>query len=343
MLTCTWAPTTFKGTSVVRGSPTGMEIPHGEDLIEKVTGYVDTVEQLGISHLLIAQRWWGSGEEIEASSLDCLAMTAYIAARCKNLQLITAIHPGFFQPAAIAKWGTTIDRLTDGRWAINLTSGWNLTEFDMYGIDALEHDERYRRSAEFIEIVKGAWAHPTFSYSGTYYQVDELQLEPRPTQPLTVYQGGQSDAALRLAADHSDWMFLNGGPPEKISGIIDRARAAYEITGRTPHFALYAAPLCRSSDEQAWEEIDARLARVDSKLVQKRRSRVSGAEGMWENDADPLSALDTNEGYATRLIGSPQSVVEQIEEFRSLGVEMLHLDFRDHLFQQEVLPIVHTL
>jgi len=63
--------TTFKGTSVVRGSPTGMEIPHGEDLIEKVTGYVDTVEQLGISHLLIAQRWWGSGEEIEASSLDC--------------------------------------------------------------------------------------------------------------------------------------------------------------------------------------------------------------------------------------------------------------------------------
>ena len=327
MLTCTWAPTTFKGTSIVQGTPPGTEIPQGQELIRKITGYVDRAEQIGIGHLLIAQRWWGSGEEIEGSSLDCLAMTAFIAAHSSRLGLITAIHPGFLKPAVIAKWGATMDSLTGGRWAINLTSGWNLTEFDMYGIDALEHDTRYQRSAEFLEVLKGAWSHPTFSFSGTYYQVDELRLEPRPAHPLTIYQGGQSEAALRLAADHSDWMFLNGGSPEKISGLIDRACTAYAKTGRTPHFALYAAPLCRSTDEAAWAEIDARLARVDKKLVAKRRSRVSGAEGMWENDDDPLSALDTNEGYTSRLIGSPQSIVEQIETFRSLGVEMLHLDW----------------
>ena len=75
----------------------------------------------------------------------------------------------------------------------------------------------------------------------------------------------------------------------------------------------------------------------------KRRERVDGAEGMWENDEDPLSALDTNEGYSSRLIGSPATVLTKIQEYQSLGVDMLHLDIRDTLFQSEVLPAVIDL
>ena len=73
------------------------------------------------------------------------------------------------------------------------------------------------------------------------------------------------------------------------------------------------------------------------------RNWVDGAEGMWENDEDPLSALDTNEGYCSRLIGNPVTVLKKIEEFRTLGIEMLHLDIRDLLFQHEVLPTVIDL
>ena len=42
-------------------------------------------------------------------------MTAFDAAHTTRMRLITAIHPGFL-PAVIAKWGATLDRLTDGRW-----------------------------------------------------------------------------------------------------------------------------------------------------------------------------------------------------------------------------------
>ncbi|MEE8245388.1 MAG: hypothetical protein V3R27_10345, partial [Pseudomonadales bacterium] len=105
----------------------------------------------------------------------------------------------------------------------------------------------------------------------------------------------------------------------------------------------YAAPLCRETDEAAWAEIDARLGRVDQTLVARRRERVAGAEGMWANDDDPLSALDTNEGYSSRLIGSPATVLKKIDEFQSLGVDMLHVDIRDALFQAEVLPTVIDL
>ena len=343
MLTCTWAPTTFQGTQVVGGKPSGTPIPSGSQLLDTTRGYVQRVERLGISHLLIAQRWWGTGEEIEASSLDCLAMTTFFAANTERLNLITAIHPGFFHPTAIAKWGTTMDRLTQGRWAINITSGWNLQEFQMYGVDALDHDARYARSAEFAALLRRAWEEPECSFHGTYYHATGLKLEPRPEHPLTVYQGGQSDAALRLAAEHSDWMFLNGGTPEKIAGIIERARAAYAITGRTPRFALYAAPLCRPTDVEAWHAVDEMLDQVNPELVARRRDRVSGAEGMWENDDDPLSSLDTNEGYASRLIGSPATVLKKVALLRDLGVNMLHLDLRDRVFVDEVLPEIHAL
>jgi FMNH2-dependent dimethyl sulfone monooxygenase len=337
MLTCTWAPTAFAGPKIVRGAPSGGAMPQGEPLRAFVSGAVARIEALGISHLLIAQRWWGSGEEMEGSTLDCLAMTAYIAAHTQRIGLITAIHPGFFEPTAIAKWGATIDRLTQGRWAINVTSGWHMREFAMYGIDALEHDQRYARSREFIEVLRGAWAGEPCSYSGRYYRADGLRLEPKPTAPLTVYQGGQSDAAIAMAASHSDWMFLNGGPPEKIAAIIDRVRAACKPLGRSVRFAMYAQPLCRATDEEAWRTIDERLAAVDPALVARRQQATSGATGMWSSD-DPLAVLDTNEGFAARLIGSPETVWARIQTFASLGVELLHLDLRDALFVETVLP-----
>lgn len=342
MLTCTWAPTTFQGTSILTGDAPRRQAPTGADLRGLLRGYVQRVEDLGISHLLIAQRWWGSGREIEGSSLDCLAMTAWLAAHTEKLQLITAVHPGFFEPTVIAKWGATLANISDGRWAINLTSGWNLQEFEMYGVPALTHDQRYERSAEFLQVLRQAWTGEPLSFHGRYYNLDGLMLEPRPEYPLAVYQGGQSDAALAMAAEHSDWMFLNGGAPEKIRGLIQRARDAFAATGRTVRFALYAAPLCRPSDAEAWNEIDAMLARADPDLVSARRATVSGAQGMWSGD-DPLSVLDTNEGYASRLIGSPETVLQHIAEFQDMGIDMLHLDIRDALFVDAVLPTVHTL
>ena len=158
-----------------------------------------------------------------------------------------------------------------------------------------------------------------------------------------MFQGGQSDAAIAMAAAKSDWMFLNGGPPEKIAGIVNRVRAAADGTGRALRFALYAAPLCRPTDEEAWAEIDRRLAAVDPALLERRRERVSGAEGMWAGKEDPLSALDTNEGYAARLIGSPDTLLARIEAFRDAGVDMMHLDVSDPLFREAVLPTVLTL
>ncbi len=336
MLTCTWAPTVFAGSQVATANRR-RAFPDGRALETAVLPALARIEALGVSHLLIAQRWWGSGLEIEGSSLDCLAMTALFAAHTERIRLVTAIHPGFFQPAAIAKWGATLDWVSGGRWDINVTSGWNQREFDMYGIDFFEHQERYARSAEFIDVLRGAWGKPQFSYQGRFYQIRDLELEPRPSTPLTVFQGGQSDDAIALAAARSDWMFLNGGTLERIGGIIERVRKACQTTGRQVRFALYAAPLVRRTDAEAWDEIQARIGKIDRSLASRRRMTTGGAEGMWASDED-LSLLDTNEGYAARLIGSPDTVYQRLEAYRALGVEMLHFDAQDALFNETILP-----
>ena len=338
MRTCTWAPTTFQGTQVVSRDAKPIVIPRGKELVDFTSSIVRGYENLGLTDLLIAQRWWGTGQEIEGSSLDCLAMTALFAAHTEKLKLITAIHPGFFSPTTIAKWAATIDNLTQGRWAINVTSGWNMDEFDMYGVDKLDHDARYQRSAEFVEVLRGAWDNNVFDYHGQYFQASELQLEPRPTATLEVFQGGQSDAAIKLGAQHSDWMFLNGGSLERIGGVVEKVKKAAKPNGRKVRFAMYAAPLCRPTDEEAWEAIDGMLGRVDQSLVDKRKQRTSGAQGMWGDESDPLSVLDTNEGYASRLIGSPDTILKRIIEYRQLGVEMLHMSLQDELFNTSVLP-----
>jgi alkanesulfonate monooxygenase SsuD/methylene tetrahydromethanopterin reductase-like flavin-dependent oxidoreductase (luciferase family) len=99
----------------------------------------------------------------------------------------------------------------------------------------------------------------------------------------------------------------------------------------------YAQRLCRNTDEEAWRVIDERLAAVDPALVARRQQATSGATGMWASD-DPLSMLDTNEGFAARLIGSPKTVWARILEFEALGIELFHLDLRDPLFVDAVLP-----
>ncbi|MCH2335076.1 MAG: LLM class flavin-dependent oxidoreductase [Pseudomonadales bacterium] len=337
MYTCTWAPTVFAGQQVTGGEKPKSGFPGHAALREFVLPRVQKIEELGLSHLLIAQRWWGSGREMESSSLDCLAMTAFLAGQTNRIHLVTAIHPGFFEATAIAKWGATMDWLSAGRWAINVTSGWNLREFDMYGIDALEHDQRYQRSSEFIDVIRGAWTESPFNYHGEFYDCNGLQLEPPPSTPIEIFQGGQSEASIQMAAAKSDWMFLNGGSLERIESVIQKARRATKSTGRTLHFALYAAPICRDSDKEAWNVIQKRVDAIDPDFAKNRRRATSGAQGMWSS-AEELSLLDSNEGYASRLIGSPKTIIARIEAYQDLGIEMLHFDTSDEQFLRDVLP-----
>jgi dimethylsulfone monooxygenase len=77
-----------------------------------------------------------------------------------------------WHPGVVAKIGATIDFSSHGRFCLNVVSGWFKDEFLLYGEPWLDHDERYRRSEEFIRVLKGMWTEDEFHFKGDFYRIN---------------------------------------------------------------------------------------------------------------------------------------------------------------------------
>ncbi|MDG2114151.1 MAG: LLM class flavin-dependent oxidoreductase, partial [Actinomycetota bacterium] len=179
-------------------------------------------EQLGFDTMLLAEHFMNPVDP-SLSQLDAWSTAAALAAVTERIEIITAVKPGFRAPGVIAKQAADIDHISRGRFAINLVSAWWLTEFEMLGAPVLAHDDRYARSKEFLEIIKGSWTHDAFSYSGDYYEVREATLVPKPVQRPhpRVYIGGESDQGRELGAGMADVFLINGRPLHEIDVIVN--------------------------------------------------------------------------------------------------------------------------
>src|SRR5678815_2797202 len=93
-----------------------------------------------------------------------------------------------------------------GRLSLNVVSSWWADEAREYGVDFEQHDDRYARTREWLEIVERLWEEDHFSFSGKYYRVDDAVLQPKPTtRPRpTIYAGGESEAAKELISRWCD-------------------------------------------------------------------------------------------------------------------------------------------
>ncbi|WP_405809523.1 LLM class flavin-dependent oxidoreductase [Streptomyces sp. NBC_01520] len=105
-------------------------------------------ENNGFDHALSQVRYmasYGAEYQHESTSFSLALLLA-----TERLKVIAAVHPGLWHPCVLAKLGATADHLSKGRFAVNVDSGWFKDEFTALGEPWLEHDERYRRSEEFI-------------------------------------------------------------------------------------------------------------------------------------------------------------------------------------------------
>ncbi|MFO1061891.1 MAG: dimethyl sulfone monooxygenase SfnG [Dongiaceae bacterium] len=300
-------------------------------------------EAAGFDYALLAARFistTGAAPDLH----DPLTMAAALAPVTRRLKLIAAIHPGLWHPATIAKAGATLDALSGGRFAINVVSGWFKEEFLRLGEPWLEHDDRYRRSAEFIEILTGLWKGDPFTFEGDYYHVKDLAFRPRPlSQPRPeIFQGGNSLAARRMAARHSDWYLMNGDTPEGARRQIEEITALAREHGRRPRFGINAFVILRDTEAEALGELEQIIARADAKAVAAFADHVKGAGastreriGMWA-DSEFANLVQPNDGFKTRLVGTPAQVIDRIRAYEEAGVDLILCGFLH--FAEEVPP-----
>ncbi|MES3707401.1 LLM class flavin-dependent oxidoreductase [Pseudomonas putida] len=292
--------------------------------------------------LLVPVRYLASNNQagVGGGHLDPLTLTAALAVNTSKLRLLTAVLPGFVPPATMAKAGATLDQISQGRWHINLVSGWFKQEQERLGIAWGEHSERYRRSTEYLQVLKGLWTQDDFSFEGQFYQVSGATMRPRPVQQPypPIFQGGNSQAAQQMAGENSDWYFINGGSEHRLREQIAAVRGIAAEHGRRVRFAANAFVIARDTESQARAEYDEIIVSADESAIAQFRENAKEAKGMWQSDASLDSFVAINEGLRTGLIGSHEQVAERIALLESLGIEMLLLTFRYPLNE---IPLFH--
>src|SRR4051812_7755527 len=198
-------------------------------------------EEIGFDLTLIAELLLNDIKGIDAPSLDAWSTAAALAAVTERLELMVAVRPSFHPPAILAKQAANIDRISNGRLSLNVVSAWWKDEARRYGAAFDEHDDRYARTKEWLEVVDGSWSQSRFSHTGRYYNHEDIVLEPKPVSRAgrrrpTIYAGGESETAKNLIARYCDAYVMHGDPPEriapKVADMIRRREQAAEELGR---------------------------------------------------------------------------------------------------------------
>jgi FMNH2-dependent dimethyl sulfone monooxygenase len=315
-------------------------------------------ERSGFEYALSQVRYmasYGAENQHESTGFSLALLLA-----TEKLKVIAAVHPGLWHPGVLAKIGASADVMSNGRFAVNVVSGWFKGEFTALGEHWLEHDERYRRSEEFIRVLKASWTEDEAEFSGDFYNIHGYSLKPKPIQTPhpEIFQGGNSTGAKQMAARVSDWYFMNGnsleGAKAQIDEVSEYARAVGREPGKDIRFALNAFVVARDSERVAKETVDEIIAKADVEAVEgfgeavKQAGQSTGDKtGMWQ-DSDFKDLVQYNDGFRTGLIGTPEQVARRIVEYRELGVGLilggfLHFQEEVEYFGREVLPIVREL
>lgn len=260
-----------------------------------------------------------------------------------------------------AKQIASIDNDSKGRIAVNVVTGWFKAEFNSIGQWWLDHGERYRRSREFIACLKGIWTHDTFTFKGDFYQFHDYPLKPkpvsRPGRPYPeIFQGGNSLDARENGAAVSDYYFMNGNTLEGFQTQIADVKERAKQRGREGQvkFALNGFVIVRETEEEAIRVLQEIQGKADKDAVkafgdqvQDAGASTSNKTGMWA-DSKFEDLVQYNDGFKTKLIGTPEQIVDHILLLKSLGVDVLlvaFLHYEDDIkhFGEQVLSQVRNL
>lgn len=312
--------------------------------------YAEIAENNGFEYVLLQTRFFASyGAELQ---LEAATLASALAARTKKLNIITAVLPGLWHPGVMAKIISTIDHISNGRSAINIVSGWFKGEFHGYGEPWLDHDERYRRSEEFINVLRELWTKEYANFKGDFYSLKDAQLKPKPVKQPEIFQGGNSKAAKEMAGRVSDVYFMNGNTLEKIKAQIDEVRALREANGQgSIKFGVNGFVIVRETEEEAKQVLRDIVENADKEAVEGFKQSVKTAgqstqdgQGMWaESTYEDL--LQYNDGFKTGLIGTAEQVADRIIELKQIGVDIvltgfLHYEEDLQAFGEQVIPLV---
>jgi alkanesulfonate monooxygenase len=325
---------------------------------EYVTRFARAHEESGFDRVLIGY---------SSASPDGLQVAAYAATRTERLGFLIAHRPGFLAPTVAARAFATLDQFSRGRVALHTISGGSDQEQRRDG-DTLDKAGRYRRSREFLQILKRAWTEDEpFSYAGEFYTVEDFVSHVRTYQQprIPIYFGGSSPDAYAVGAAEADVFALFAQPVGQIVEEIETIAAAAGAAGRAtpPRISVSFRPITAATDAEAWERAHAILGATRERMraggqihgwrnvgtghsVGSQRQLDAAARGELYGKAlwTPLAVATGAPGNSTALVGSPETVAEALLEYVEAGVSTILIrgydPLKDAVAYRDVIEIV---
>ena len=308
-------------------------------------------EQAGFNFLFPVSRWRGFGGTTNymGYSQETMTWAAALLAVTQTIRVYSTVHVPVFHPLVAAKMGATLDHISQGRWGINIVSGWNAHDFDMMGVELLPHQERYARTADFISILRGLWtAEPgTFSYDSPWYNITDGYVMPQPVQkphPPIVNAGSSADAR-DVVARLCDWIFLS--PPnieatrEMTADIRERAQAHR----RTVLSAGCPFVLWRDTEKEAQEEKQRIIDAADDVALANWARGLGLESGSFDSFTKEMFVIG---GGALPIVGTAEQVAEKLARLYRLGLDgvlLIFLSFYEDTvrFGKEIVPLLQQM
>jgi dimethylsulfone monooxygenase len=286
-------------------------------------------EEIGFDVTLIAELNLNDIKGVEAPSLDAWSTAAALAAVTERIELMVAVRPTFHLPALLAKQAANIDHISGGRITLNVVSSWWADEARKYGVSFEQHDDRYARTSEWLDVLDGVWSRDHFSYSGRYYRVEDNVLDPKPvSQPRpTIYAGGESPAAKDLIAEKCDAYLMHGDPPERVAEKIADLRQRRARHNLPPmKFGVAGYAIVRETEREAQDEV-RRITDVQQSAAGYANYQQWLAGTQLEQRVSLEDYSVSNRGLRSGLVGTPEQVAERVAQFEAVGVELVLLQF----------------
>jgi dimethylsulfone monooxygenase len=313
----------------------------------------ETADRLGLEAMVPVARWKGFGgkSNFNGTNFETYTWAAGLAQATKGVAVFTTSHVPTVHPILAAKQATTVDHISNGRFALNIVCGWFTPELEMFGAAMMEHDLRYDYAAEWIEIMKLLWTREDeFDYEGKFLRIRRGFAQPKPVQrpfpPLM--NAGASGRGQQFAAKYADMAFVTIDPSdlERSRAHIDSYRRmardeygrdlqiwgnGYVVERETEKEAqdYLHRYVVEHGDDEAIETLVGIQRQQMQRLLPQRLEQVKfNIKAGWG-------------GYP--LVGTADMIVEKLGRLSGLGLDGVLLNWVDYMdglrrFEANVLP-----
>jgi len=293
------------------------------------------------------------------------AISSFLARETSTFRFMIAFQPGFLNPITAARMTASLQRATNGRALFNVITGGGGPSQLWWG-DSAGHDDRYTRTTEFLDVLRGVWKGGPFSYDGKFYQVEDAGLpDPLSQQEFPeIYFSGSSDAALASASKHADYYLSWLEPFDQLRDKFSRVKERTDALGRKIKCAVRVDIIARPTEEEAWAEVRKGFERLDPDVVARFNRASEGGDSVGANrqrsgrpstissyrdliiEPNVWSGFNLLRGGQTQgIVGSYEQVAERLDDLVRLGADSFILASTPHLEEayrvgEEVLPLV---